>query len=118
MLFASLHRCGLAAQAASVRAGDGQRLLDTWVGAAVRCAPPANKPTVTERDTCTPWLTAEIGFLSQSLRVIVCLGGLRLAGAMAGAARFRLPAAPAPAGLRARRGGHAARPRGPAATWF
>jgi uracil-DNA glycosylase len=75
VLFASLHRCGLAAQAASVRAGDGQRLLDTWVGAAVRCAPPANKPTVTERDTCAPWLTAELGFLSGSLRVIVCLGG-------------------------------------------
>jgi uracil-DNA glycosylase family 4 len=75
VLFASLYRCGLAVQAASVRAGDGQRLLDTWVGAAVRCAPPANKPTVTERDTCTPWLTAEIGFLRESLRVIVCLGG-------------------------------------------
>ena len=61
VLFASLHRCGLAAQAASVRAGDGQQLLDTWVGAAVRCAPPANKPTVTERDACAPWLSAEIG---------------------------------------------------------
>jgi len=75
VLFASLHRGGLAAQAASVRAGDGQQLLDTWVGAAVRCAPPANKPTVTERDTCAPWLTAEIGFLSGTLRAIVCLGG-------------------------------------------
>jgi len=75
VLFASLHRCGLAAQPDSVRAGDGQRLLHTWVGAAVRCAPPVNKPTVTERDTCAPWLTAEIGFLSQELRVIVCLGG-------------------------------------------
>ena len=75
VLFASLHRCGLAAQADSIRAGDGQRLLDTSVGATVRCAPPANKPTVTERDTCTPWLTAEIGFLSGPLRVLVCLGG-------------------------------------------
>ena len=74
MLFASLYRCGLAAQPDSVRAGDGQRLLHTWVAAAVRCAPPANKPTVTERDTCAPWLTREIGFLTGSLRVIVCLG--------------------------------------------
>ena len=75
VLFASLYRCGLAAQPDSVRAGDGQRLLHTWVAAAVRCAPPANKPTVTERDTCEPWLTREIGFLTGSLRVIVCLGG-------------------------------------------
>jgi uracil-DNA glycosylase len=75
VLFASLYRCGLAAQPDSVRAGDGQRLLHTWVAAAVRCAPPANKPTVTERDTCAPWLTREIGFLTGSLRVIVCLGG-------------------------------------------
>jgi len=74
VLFASLHRCGLAARPHSVRAGDGQRLLHTWVAAAVRCAPPVNKPTVTERDTCAPWLTAEIGFLSGDLRVIVCLG--------------------------------------------
>ena len=74
VLFASLYRCGLAAQPDSVRAGDGQRLLDTRMAAAVRCAPPVNKPTVTERDTCAPWLTAEIGHLSGELRVIVCLG--------------------------------------------
>ncbi len=74
VLFASLYRCGLAAQPDSVRAGDGQRLLGTRMVAAVRCAPPANKPTVTERDTCAPWLTAEIGQLAGELRVIVCLG--------------------------------------------
>ena len=75
VLFAALHACGLAAQPGSRAAGDGQRLLHTWVGAAVRCAPPANKPTVTERDTCRPWLSAEISLLDASLRVIVCLGG-------------------------------------------
>jgi uracil-DNA glycosylase len=75
VLFASLHRCGLAAQPDSVRADDGQRLLDTRMVAAVRCAPPVNKPTVTERDTCAPWLTAEIGHLTGDLRVIVGLGG-------------------------------------------
>jgi uracil-DNA glycosylase family 4 len=74
VLFASLYRCGLAARPDSVRAGDGQRLLDTRMVAAVRCAPPVNKPTVTERDTCAPWLAAEIGQLTASLRVIVVLG--------------------------------------------
>jgi uracil-DNA glycosylase family 4 len=74
VLFASLYRCGLAARPDSVRAGDGQRLLHSRVVAAVRCAPPVNKPTVTERDTCAPWLTAELGHLTGGLRVIVCLG--------------------------------------------
>jgi uracil-DNA glycosylase len=74
VLFASLHRCGLAAEPYSTRAGDGQQLLHTRMVAAVRCAPPANKPTVTERDTCQPWLTEELRLLSGGLRVIVCLG--------------------------------------------
>jgi uracil-DNA glycosylase family 4 len=74
VLFASLHRCGLAAQATSTAAGDGQRLLGTWVSAAVRCAPPANKPTPAERDTCAPWLTAELAVMQPGLRVVVCLG--------------------------------------------
>ncbi len=73
-LFASLWRCGLAAQPTSVSAGDGQRLIGTRVVATVRCAPPQNKPTVTERDTCEPWLTAELNLSSASIRVIVCLG--------------------------------------------
>jgi uracil-DNA glycosylase family 4 len=42
--------------------------------AAVRCAPPANKPTVQERDACAPWLAAELGLQAAGLRVIVCLG--------------------------------------------
>jgi uracil-DNA glycosylase family 4 len=42
--------------------------------AAVHCAPPANKPTVAERDTCAPWLAAELTVLADELRVIVCLG--------------------------------------------
>jgi uracil-DNA glycosylase len=73
-LFASLWRCGLAAQPTSVSAGDGQRLIGTRMTAAVHCAPPANKPTVTERDTCAPWLAAELAALRADLRVIVCLG--------------------------------------------
>ena len=74
-LFASLHRCGLASQPASVAAGDGQRLIGTRMAAAVRCAPPENKPTPAERDTCAPWLAAEFRLLAPTLRVIVCLGG-------------------------------------------
>jgi uracil-DNA glycosylase len=74
-LFASLHRVGLAAQEASVHAGDGQRLIDTRMLATVRCAPPDNKPTVAERDTCAPWLEAELSQLLPQLRVIVALGG-------------------------------------------
>jgi uracil-DNA glycosylase family 4 len=74
-LFASLYRCGLAVQPQSVRADDGQRLINARMAAVVRCAPPANKPTPAERDTCAPWLEAELTQLADSLRVIVCLGG-------------------------------------------
>ncbi|HTU75221.1 MAG TPA: uracil-DNA glycosylase [Trebonia sp.] len=74
-LFAALHRQGLAAQETSVRAGDGQRLIGTRMAAAVRCAPPGNKPTPDERDHCAPWLAAELAQLAGTLRVIICLGG-------------------------------------------
>jgi uracil-DNA glycosylase family 4 len=72
-LFASLHRAGLANQPTSVRADDGLALRDVWISAAVRCAPPANKPTPVERDTCLPWTVRELALLSE-LRVCVCLG--------------------------------------------
>ncbi len=73
-LFASLHRVGLAAQDTSVHAGDGQRLIGTRMVAAVRCAPPDNKPTTVERDICAPWLERELSLVAPSLRVVVCLG--------------------------------------------
>jgi uracil-DNA glycosylase len=75
VLFAALWRSGLAAQETSVRAGDGQRLLGARMSAAVRCAPPANKPAPAERDACAPWLNAELAVAAASLRVVVCLGG-------------------------------------------
>jgi uracil-DNA glycosylase len=75
VLFASLYRCGFAAQPESVTAGDGQRLIGMRVLAAVHCAPPDNKPTPAERDTCAPWLEAELTLLQPTLRVLVCLGG-------------------------------------------
>lgn len=74
-LFASLHRTGWAALGTSTAAGDGQRLLDARMVATVRCAPPANKPTVTERDACAPWIAAEVRLLAPRLRVVVALGG-------------------------------------------
>ena len=73
-LFAALWRAGLAAQPTSVTADDGQELIDTRMMAAVRCAPPANLPTPTERDTCRPWLVRELTLLP-ALRVVVALGG-------------------------------------------
>ena len=74
-LFASLHRCGLAAKPTSVAAGDGQRLIGVRMAAAVRCAPPENKPLPEERDTCAPWLATEFRLVAPTLRVVVCLGG-------------------------------------------
>ncbi|MFI0422273.1 uracil-DNA glycosylase [Spongiactinospora sp. 9N601] len=74
-LFASLHRTGLAAIPTSVRAGDGQRLIGARVMAAVRCAPPANKPTPQERATCFPWLARELELVAPGARVVVTLGG-------------------------------------------
>ena len=73
-LFASLHRVGLAVRETSVHAGDGQRLLDARMVAAVRCAPPDNKPSVTERDTCAPWLEREVALVTEHLKAVVCLG--------------------------------------------
>src|SRR6266852_5573670 len=74
-LFASLYRCGLAEKPTSVAMGDGQRLVDARMVAAVRCAPPDNKPEPAERDACAPWLVAELSLVAADLRVIVCLGG-------------------------------------------
>jgi uracil-DNA glycosylase family 4 len=72
-LYAGLHRAGLANQPTSVHAGDGLELTDTRIFAAVRCAPPANKPTPAERDACRPWLARELQLLT-ALQVIVVLG--------------------------------------------
>jgi uracil-DNA glycosylase len=72
-LFAALYRAGYANQPISVSRDDGLRLTDCWVLAAVRCAPPANKPTPAERDTCLPYAARELGLIT-SARVILCLG--------------------------------------------
>ena len=71
-LFASMHRTGFANQPESVHAGDGLELRDAWIAAAVRCAPPANKPLPEERDNCLPYAAEELRLIEPA--VIVCLG--------------------------------------------
>jgi uracil-DNA glycosylase family 4 len=73
-LFASLHRVGLAALPTSEHAGDGQQLINTRMVATVRCAPPDNKPTTEERDTCAPWIDAEVALVAPYVTAVVALG--------------------------------------------
>jgi uracil-DNA glycosylase family 4 len=88
-LFGAMHAVGLANQPSSTHRGDGLRLIDAYVAAAVRCAPPANKPLPSERDNCAPFLALELAILDQ-VRVIVALGAygweaaLRAAATVAG----------------------------------
>jgi uracil-DNA glycosylase family 4 len=99
-LFASMHRTGFANQAESIRPGDGLQLIDAYIAAAVRCAPPANKPTTLERDTCRPWLAREIQLLWPRVRSIVVLGGFGWAALWPALRRagIELPARIAPFG--------------------
>ena len=93
-LFAALHRTGFANQPTSEHRDDGLRLTGAWITAAVRCAPPANKPLPAERDRCLPWTLAELEHLP-NVAVVVCLGAfgwdaaLRLAAARGVRARPR-----------------------------
>jgi uracil-DNA glycosylase family 4 len=72
-LFASLHRTGFANQPESTHVGDGLALRDAWVTSPVKCAPPQNKPTTDERDTCRQWFDREVGALP--VEAVVALGG-------------------------------------------
>jgi uracil-DNA glycosylase family 4 len=72
-LFAALHRTAFANQPVSLHAGDDLALRDAWITAAVRCAPPANKPAPAERDRCLPFAARELEQLP-GVRVVVCLG--------------------------------------------
>jgi uracil-DNA glycosylase family 4 len=74
LLFGALHRAGYSPRPRSVAAADDLRLRDAYIAAATRCAPPGNRPTTTERDTCLPFLVRELRLLP-SLRVILALGG-------------------------------------------
>lgn len=80
-LFEAMHAVGFANQPASTRRGDGLRLIDARISAVVHCAPPDNKPTVTERDRCLSFLTQELRLLRRA-RVIVALGGFAWDGVL------------------------------------
>lgn len=80
-LFPSLYRAGLSSQPTSVSRDDGLRLRDTYIAAVNRCAPPKNRPTPRERDTCLPFLERELAALER-LRVIVTLGAFAWDGAL------------------------------------
>ena len=80
-LYASLHRVGFANQPTSTDRDDGLRLTGAYVTAVNRCAPPSNKPTPAERDTCLPFLEREIEALGH-LRVIVALGSFAFDGVL------------------------------------
>ena len=88
-LVAALSRTGFANQAVSRSLDDGLELTGMRITAAVRCAPPANRPTPLERDTCLPWSTRELALL-KNVRVLLCLGAfawdaaLRLIATLAG----------------------------------
>ncbi|MFE2581819.1 uracil-DNA glycosylase [Streptomyces sp. NPDC059378] len=74
VLYQALYDVGLASQPTSVDLGDGLELYGVRVTAPVHCAPPANKPTPAERDTCRPWLVQELNLLRPTLRAVVVLG--------------------------------------------
>ncbi|MEU9557754.1 uracil-DNA glycosylase [Streptomyces fumanus] len=74
VLYQALYDVGLASQPTAVAAGDGLELSGVRVTSPVHCAPPANKPTPGERDTCRPWLVRELRLLRPTLRAAVVLG--------------------------------------------
>lgn len=82
-LWAALHRTGFAAQPTSVAAGDGQALTGMRIVAAVRCAPPDNKPTPDERATCSSWLQRDLTLAEPRLKAVLCLGAIGWDAALA-----------------------------------
>ncbi len=74
VLYAALHAVGLANRPTSVSKDDGMVLHGVRITSPVKCAPPENKPTPTERDNCRPWLAEELAILTPTLRVVVVLG--------------------------------------------
>lgn len=80
-LYAALHRAGIANQPTSNHLNDGLRLRGAYVTAVVRCAPPENRPTPTERDRCLPYLERELALL-ENCHTIVALGGFAWDGAL------------------------------------
>jgi uracil-DNA glycosylase len=84
-LYGALHRAGYANQAASTGRDDGMSLTDAYVSVVVRCAPPDNKPTPTERDRCVKFLARELRLLTE-VRAVLALGGFAWDGLLLAAA--------------------------------
>lgn len=74
VLYAALHAVGLASRPTATHIGDGLTLRGVRITSPVHCAPPQNKPTVTERDRCQKWLDIELALLKPTLRSVVVLG--------------------------------------------
>ena len=87
-LYAALHRTGYASQPTSVASGDGQVLHGIRIVAAVRCAPPANRPTPQERDLCGHWLDRDLELASRTMRSMLALGAIGWDAALASARRL------------------------------
>ena len=87
-LFAALHRAGYANRAESWASGDGLVLTGIRIVAAVRCAPPDNKPTTTERDTCAAWLDRDLQLSANRLRSVLALGSFGWDAVLAAARRL------------------------------
>lgn len=93
-LYAALHRAGYCNQPTSVARDDGLVLRDLWISAALRCAPPANRPTPRQLQNCSRWLDADWERLPR-VRVILALGSIGFDAALALCARHGL-AVPTP----------------------
>jgi uracil-DNA glycosylase len=87
-LYAALYRGGYASQPTSVAAGDGLRLTGLRIVAAVRCAPPANKPTPLERATCGAWVDRDLELSAPVLRSLLALGSIAWDATLASARRL------------------------------
>ena len=87
-IYAALHRAGYARIPTSVASGDGQVLTGVRIVAAVRCAPPANRPTPAERATCGQWLDRDLSLASRTIRSVLALGGIGWDAGLASARRL------------------------------
>ena len=87
-LYAALHRAGYASLPTSTHAGDGQSLTGVRIVAAVRCAPPSNKPDLTERHTCGIWLDRDLALAAPGLRSMLALGAIAWNATLASARRL------------------------------
>jgi uracil-DNA glycosylase len=94
-LFAGLWRAGFANQPTATSREDGLTLHDAWIAAAVRCAPPANRPTAEERDRCLPWSVRELELLP-AVRTVLCLGAFAWDAALRLSAALHDPPSPLP----------------------